>query len=98
MGTARWNTRISTKSATHNNTHRLADRWCWAMCTCKTMMCTPGARARGGGGGLQGSQVTTCVIDPEDTGDREERDECVKMHDLIKEYKLQGQSRNWTSE
>lgn len=29
------------------------------------------------------------VIDPEDTGDREERDECVKMHGLIKEYKLQ---------
>lgn len=29
------------------------------------------------------------VIDPEDTGDREERDECVKMHNLIKEYKLQ---------
>lgn len=29
------------------------------------------------------------VIDPEDTGDREERDECVKMHSLIKEYKLQ---------
>jgi hypothetical protein len=29
------------------------------------------------------------VIDPEDTGDREERDECVKMHQMIKDYKLQ---------
>lgn len=29
------------------------------------------------------------VIDPEDTGDREERAECEKMHNLIKEYKLQ---------
>jgi len=28
------------------------------------------------------------VIDPEDTGDREERAECEKMHNLVKEYKL----------
>lgn len=29
------------------------------------------------------------MIDPEDTGDREERAECEKMHRLIKEYKMQ---------
>lgn len=33
------------------------------------------------------------VIDPEDTGDREERAECEKMHNLVKEYKLHGQMR-----
>jgi hypothetical protein len=29
------------------------------------------------------------VIDPADTGDREERAECEKMHSLIKEFGLQ---------
>jgi hypothetical protein len=29
------------------------------------------------------------VIDPQDTGDREERAECEKMHTLVKQYNLQ---------
>lgn len=34
------------------------------------------------------------VIDPEDTGDREERAECEKMHGLIKKYNLKvGEDR-----
>jgi sucrose synthase len=33
------------------------------------------------------------VIDPEDTGDREERAECEKMHGLIKHYNLKDQVR-----
>jgi hypothetical protein len=32
------------------------------------------------------------VIDPEDTGDREERAECEKMHALIKQHKLQARA------
>lgn len=28
------------------------------------------------------------VIDPEDTGDREERTECEKMHGLVEKYNL----------
>jgi hypothetical protein len=28
------------------------------------------------------------VIDPEDTGDREERAECEKMHGLVEKYNL----------
>jgi hypothetical protein len=33
------------------------------------------------------------VIDPEDTGDREERAECEKMHGLIEKYKLKVRPR-----
>lgn len=29
------------------------------------------------------------MIDPADTGDKEEASECAKMHELIKEHKLQ---------
>lgn len=43
--------------------------------------------------GLVNLVVVGGVIDPEDTGDREERDECVKMHRMIRDYKLQGQMR-----
>lgn len=39
--------------------------------------------------GLVNLVVVGGVIDPEDTGDREESAECEKMHNLIKEYKLQ---------
>jgi hypothetical protein len=35
------------------------------------------------------------VIDPADTGDREERAECEKMHGLIKEYGLQVSEEGW---
>ncbi|WIA12982.1 hypothetical protein OEZ85_006594 [Tetradesmus obliquus] len=33
------------------------------------------------------------VIDPEDTGDREERAECEKMHGLVTKYNLKGDMR-----
>jgi sucrose synthase len=39
--------------------------------------------------GLVNLVVVGGVNDPEDTGDREERDECVKMHRMIRDYKLQ---------
>eukprot|EP00775_Hariotina_reticulata_P011337 gene11337-11486_t len=43
--------------------------------------------------GLVNLVVVGGVIDPQDTGDREERAECEKMHSLIKQYNLQGQLR-----
>ena len=33
------------------------------------------------------------VVDPEQTTDREEKDQCKKMHIIIEEYGLQGELR-----
>ncbi len=33
------------------------------------------------------------VVDPSKTTDREEKDQCQKMHDIIEKYNLQGKFR-----
>ena len=33
------------------------------------------------------------MVDPEQTSDHEEKEQCSKMHDLIKQYKLDGEFR-----
>lgn len=34
------------------------------------------------------------VVDPEQTTDHEEQEQCSKMHDIIKQYKLDGEFRS----
>lgn len=33
------------------------------------------------------------IVDPEQSNDREEKDECRKMHDLIEQHNMQGDFR-----
>ena len=34
------------------------------------------------------------VVSPEDTDDHEEKEQCIKMHEIIGQYKLDGEFRS----
>ncbi len=50
--------------------------------------------------GLLGYTLTVCepvnaggVVSPEDTTDHEEKEQCIKMHEIINQYNLDGEFR-----
>jgi hypothetical protein len=43
--------------------------------------------------GLVNLVVVGGIVDPANSNDREEKDQCIKMHEILKQFKLEGQVR-----